>query len=212
MYADLITFFTTNWLGMAIVMLAQCLAVTVPLLVAVAYMTYVDRKVWASIQLRRGPNVVGPFGLLQPFADGLKLVLKETIVPSSANGVLFIIAPMIAFMTALVAWAVVPFDDGWVIADINVGILYLFAISSLGVYGIIIAGWASNSKYAFLGALRSAAQMVSYEVSIGFVLITVLLCVGSLNLSRSRRRIARRSTCRCRRPSWWPASTPNTRP
>ena len=184
MYADLITFFTTNWLGMAIVMLAQCLAVTVPLLVAVAYMTYVDRKVWASIQLRRGPNVVGPFGLLQPFADGLKLVLKETIVPSSANGILFIIAPMIAFMTALVAWAVVPFDDGWVIADINVGILYLFAISSLGVYGIIIAGWASNSKYAFLGALRSAAQMVSYEVSIGFVLITVLLCVGSLNLSQ----------------------------
>ena len=183
MYADLITFFTTNWLGQGIVILAQCLAVTVPLLVAVAYMTYVDRKVWASIQLRRGPNVVGPFGLLQPFADGLKLVLKETIVPSSANAVLFIIAPMITFMTALIAWAVVPFDDGWVIADINVGILYLFAISSLGVYGIIIAGWASNSKYAFLGALRSAAQMVSYEVAIGFVLITVLLCVGSLNLS-----------------------------
>src|SRR5215203_1592068 len=184
MTADLIHFFTHNWLGQAIVILAQCLAVTIPLLVAVAYMTYVDRKVWASIQLRRGPNVVGPFGLLQPFADGLKLVLKETIIPSSANGVLFIIAPMIAFMTALVAWAVVPFDDGWVIADINVGILYLFAISSLGVYGIIIAGWASNSKYAFLGALRSAAQMVSYEVSIGFVLITVLLCVGSLNLSK----------------------------
>jgi NADH-quinone oxidoreductase subunit H len=184
MTADLIRFFTTNWIGQAIVILAQCLAVTIPLLVAVAYMTYVDRKVWASIQLRRGPNVVGPFGLLQPLADGLKLLLKETIVPSSANGVLFIIAPMIAFMTALIAWVVVPFDDGWVIADINVGILYLFAISSLGVYGIIIAGWASNSKYAFLGALRSAAQMVSYEVSIGFVLITVLLCVGSLNLSK----------------------------
>jgi len=184
MTADLVHFFTHNWLGQGIVILAQCLAVTIPLLVAVAYMTYVDRKVWASIQLRRGPNVVGPFGLLQPMADGLKLLLKETIVPSSANGVLFIIAPMIAFMTALVAWAVVPFDDGWVIADINVGILYLFAISSLGVYGIIIAGWASNSKYAFLGALRSAAQMVSYEVSIGFVLITVLLCVGSLNLSK----------------------------
>lgn len=183
MSADLIHFFTVNWLGQLIVIVAQCLAVTVPLLVSVAYMTYVDRKVWASIQLRRGPNVVGPFGLLQPFADGLKLVLKETIVPSSANAVLFIIAPMITFMTALVAWAVVPFDNGWVIADINVGILYLFAISSLGVYGIIIAGWASNSKYAFLGALRSAAQMVSYEVSIGFVLITVLLCVGSLNLS-----------------------------
>ncbi|HYX04447.1 MAG TPA: NADH-quinone oxidoreductase subunit NuoH [Reyranella sp.] len=184
MAADLIHFFTTNWLGQAIVILAECLAVTVPLLIAVAYMTYVDRKVWASIQLRRGPNVVGPFGLLQPFADGLKLLLKETIVPSSANSVLFLIAPMITFMTALIAWAVVPFDDGLVIADINVGILYLFAISSLGVYGIIIAGWASNSKYAFLGALRSAAQMVSYEVSIGFVLITVLLCVGSLNLTQ----------------------------
>ena len=184
MTADLIRFFTTYWLGQAIVILAECLLVTVPLLVAVAYMTYVDRKVWASIQLRRGPNVVGPFGLLQPFADGLKLVLKETIVPSSANTVLFLIAPMITFITALIAWAVVPFDNGWVIADINVGILYLFAISSLGVYGVIIAGWASNSKYAFLGALRSAAQMVSYEVSIGFVLITVLLCVGSLNLTQ----------------------------
>ena len=183
MTADLVHFFTHNWLGQAIVIRALCLAVTIPLLVAVAYMTYVDRKVWASIQLRRGPNVVDPFGLLQPMADGLKLVLKETIVPSSANGVLFIIAPMIAFMTALVAWAVVPFDDGWVIADINVGILYLFAISSLGVYGIIIAGWSSNSRYAFLGALRSSAQMVSYEVSMGFVIITVLLCVGSLNLS-----------------------------
>ena len=180
----LIDFFTHNWLGRAIVILLECLAVTVPLLVAVAYMTYVDRKVWASIQLRRGPNVVGPFGLLQPFADGLKLMLKETIVPSSANGILFIIAPMITFLTALIAWAVVPFGNGMVIANINVGILYLFAISSLGVYGVIIAGWASNSKYAFLGALRSAAQMVSYEVSIGFVLITVLLCAGSLNLSK----------------------------
>lgn len=175
--------FFTGFVWPAIVIVAQCLAVTVPLLVAVAYMTYVDRKVWAAIQLRRGPNVVGPFGLLQPFADGLKLVLKETIIPASANRFLFIIAPMITFITALIAWAVVPFDDGWVISDINVGILYLFAISSMGVYGIIIAGWASNSKYAFLGALRSAAQMVSYEVSIGFVLITVLLCAGSLNLS-----------------------------
>jgi NADH-quinone oxidoreductase subunit H len=184
MYADAIHFFTTNWLGQAIVILAECLLVTGPLLVAVAYMTYVDRKVWASIQLRRGPNVVGVFGLLQPFADGLKLLLKETIVPSSANTVLFLIAPMITFVTALIAWAVVPFDNGWVIANLNVGILYLFAISSLGVYGIVIAGWASNSKYAFLGALRSAAQMVSYEVSIGFVLVCVLLCVGSLNLTK----------------------------
>jgi NADH-quinone oxidoreductase subunit H len=156
----------------------------VPLLVAVAYMTYVDRKVWASIQLRRGPNVVGPFGLLQPLADGLKLFLKETIVPSSANSILFLIAPMITFATALIAWSVVPFGEGLVISNINVGVLYLFAISSLGVYGVIISGWASNSKYAFLGALRSAAQMVSYEVSIGFVLITVLLCAGSLNLSK----------------------------
>ncbi len=175
--------FFTGYVWPAIIIVAQCLAVTVPLLVAVAYMTYVDHKVWAAIQLRRGPNVVGPFGLLQPFADGLKLVLKETIIPAAANRFLFILAPMITFVTALIAWAVVPFDDGWVISDINVGILYLFAISSLGVYGIIIAGWASNSKYAFLGALRSAAQMVSYEVSIGFVLITVLLCAGSLNLS-----------------------------
>jgi NADH-quinone oxidoreductase subunit H len=179
----LVQFFTTHWLGQLIVIVAQCLAITVPLLVAVAYMTYADRKIWGAIQLRRGPNVVGPFGLLQPFADGLKLLLKETIIPSGANKVLFILAPMITFITALIAWAVVPFDDGWVVADINVGILYLFAISSLGVYGIIIAGWASNSKYAFLGALRSAAQMVSYEVSIGFVLITVLLCAGSLNLT-----------------------------
>src|SRR5215217_2818693 len=182
MTAALIHFFTHNWLGQAIVILAQCLAVTIPLLVAVAYMTYVDRKVWASIQLRRGPNVVGPFGLLQPFADGLKLVLKETIIPSSANGVLFVIAPMITFITALVAWAVVPFNDGWVIADINVGILYLFAISSIGVYGIIIAGWASNSKYAFIGALRSAAQIVSYEIAMGFALVGVLMAAQSLNL------------------------------
>ncbi|HTR84938.1 MAG TPA: NADH-quinone oxidoreductase subunit NuoH [Reyranella sp.] len=186
--SSIVQFFTVDPLGKAIleavIILLECLAVTVPLLVAVAYMTYVDRKVWGSIQLRRGPNVVGPFGLFQPFADGLKLMLKETIVPSSANGVLFLIAPIITFLTALIAWAVVPFNNGMVIANINVGILYLFAISSLGVYGIVIAGWASNSKYAFLGALRSAAQMVSYEVSIGFVLVCVLLCVGSLNLSK----------------------------
>jgi len=169
------------WPGTIIV--AQIVAIIVPLLVAVAYLTYAERKVIAAMQLRKGPNVVGPFGLLQPIADGLKLLVKETILPSRANKVVFLLAPMLTFLLSLVAWAVIPFGEGIVLSNINVGILYLFAISSLGVYGIIMAGWASNSKYAFLGALRSAAQMVSYEVSIGFVLITVLLCVGSLNLS-----------------------------
>ena len=174
--------FDTYLLPTAII-LAQIFAIIVPLLVAVAYLTYFERKVIASMQLRKGPNVVGPFGLLQPLADGAKLFIKETILPSGANKILFAMAPMLTFILSLIAWAVIPFDAGMVLADINVGILYLFAISSLGVYGVIMAGWASNSKYAFLGALRSAAQMVSYEVSIGFVIITVLLCVGSLNLS-----------------------------
>jgi NADH-quinone oxidoreductase subunit H len=165
------------------IIVAEVLAIMVPLLIAIAYLTYAERKVLAAMQLRRGPNVVGPFGLLQPFADGLKLLHKETVIPSGANRVVFIAAPMITFVLAMVAWAVIPFGPGIVLANINVGILYLFAISSLGVYGIVMAGWASNSKYPFLGALRSAAQMVSYEVSIGFVIITVLLCVGSLNLS-----------------------------
>jgi NADH-quinone oxidoreductase subunit H len=165
------------------IIIAQIVAILVPLLVAVAYLTYFERKVIGAMQIRKGPNVVGPFGIGQPFADGLKLLLKETILPMGANKVVFIIAPLLTFTLALVAWAVIPFGDGLVLADINVGILYLFAISSLGVYGIIMAGWASNSKYAFLGAMRSAAQMVSYEVSIGFVMISVLLCVGSLNLS-----------------------------
>jgi NADH-quinone oxidoreductase subunit H len=166
------------------IIVAQVLAVIVPVLLLVAYLTLAERKVIAAIQLRKGPNVVGWFGLLQPLADGLKLLAKETIIPAGANPVVFIIAPIITFLLSLVAWAVIPFDVGVVISDINVGVLYLFAISSLGVYGIIMAGWASNSKYAFLGALRSAAQMVSYEVSIGFVIITVLLCVGSLNLTQ----------------------------
>ncbi|WPZ33295.1 NADH-quinone oxidoreductase subunit NuoH [Thalassobaculum sp. OXR-137] len=165
------------------IIVAQILAVVVPLLVAVAYLTYFERKVIGAIQLRKGPNVVGPFGLFQPFADALKLMSKETILPAGANKVIFILAPMLTFILSLIAWAVIPFGEGMVLADINVGVLYLFAISSLGVYGVIMSGWASNSKYAFLGALRSAAQMVSYEVSIGFVIITVLLCVGSLNLT-----------------------------
>ncbi|MBM3488844.1 MAG: NADH-quinone oxidoreductase subunit NuoH [Alphaproteobacteria bacterium] len=166
------------------IILAQILAIVVPLLLCVAMLTYAERKVMAAMQLRMGPNVVGPFGLLQAFADGLKLLLKETVFPTGANKVVFAVAPMLTFVLSLIAWAVIPFGAGLVLADINVGILYLFAISSLGVYGIVMAGWASNSKYPFLGALRSAAQMVSYEVSMGFVIITVLLCVGSLNLSR----------------------------
>ena len=175
--------FLDTYLLPTAIIVAQIFAIILPLLVAVAYLTYFERKVIASMQLRKGPNVVGPFGLLQPLADGAKLFIKETILPSGANKILFAMAPMLTFILSLIAWAVIPFDAGMVLADINVGILYLFAISSLGVYGVIMAGWASNSKYAFLGALRSAAQMVSYEVSIGFVIITVLLCVGSLNLS-----------------------------
>ncbi|MEX0583180.1 MAG: NADH-quinone oxidoreductase subunit NuoH [Sneathiella sp.] len=166
-----------------LIIVGQILLIVVPLLVAVAYLTLYERKVMAVMQLRRGPNVVGPFGLLQPLADGAKLFFKETVVPTGANKVLFLLAPMLTFILSLIAWAVIPFDEGMVLADINVGVLYLFAISSLGVYGIIVAGWASNSRYPFLGALRSAAQMVSYEVSIGFVIVTVLLCAGTMNLT-----------------------------
>jgi NADH-quinone oxidoreductase subunit H len=161
----------------------QSVALLVALLIVTAFLLYADRKVWAAVQMRRGPNVVGPWGLLQSFADLLKFVFKEVVIPDGANKGVFIIAPLVTALLSLAAWAVIPLDEGWAIADINVGILYLLAISSLGVYGVIMGGWASNSKYPFLSALRSAAQMVSYEVSIGFVIITVLLCVGSLNLT-----------------------------
>ena len=177
----------SSWMGAGFgwfaATLTLILMIALPLMLAVAMIIYADRKIWAAIALRRGPNVVGPFGLLQSFADGLKVFLKETIIPSGANRGLFVIAPIITFTVALVAWAVIPFGEGIVLADINVGLLYLLAISSLGVYGIIIAGWASNSKYPFYSALRAAAQMVSYEVSIGFVLIPVILWAGSFNLS-----------------------------
>ena len=157
--------------------------IILPLLLFVALLTYLERKIIAAMQLRRGPNVVGPLGLFQPLADGLKLLLKEIIIPTGSNKIVFLLAPIITFVLSLIGWAVIPFDHGVVLSNINVGILYLFAVSSLGVYGIIMSGWASNSMYAFLGSLRSAAQMVSYEVSIGFIIISILLCVGSLNLT-----------------------------
>ncbi|MGC6529607.1 MAG: NADH-quinone oxidoreductase subunit NuoH [Candidatus Puniceispirillaceae bacterium] len=176
-------FLTQGWLFELAIIIGKILLLVVPLLIGVAYLTLAERRVIGFMQLRKGPNIVGPFGMFQPFADALKLMAKETILPAGADKIVFLVAPILTFVLAIVAWAVIPFDAGLVLADINVGILYLFAISSLGVYGIIMAGWASNSKYAFLGALRSAAQMVSYEVSMGLVIITVLLCVGSLNLS-----------------------------
>ncbi|MDA9098810.1 NADH-quinone oxidoreductase subunit NuoH [bacterium] len=162
---------------------AKILGLVVPLLVAVAYLTLAERKVMASMQRRKGPNVVGFFGILQPLADGLKLLIKEPVLPSSANTIVFLAAPVVTFLLALISWAVIPFGEGMVLSDLDIGMLYIFAISSLGVYGVIMAGWSSNSKYAFLGALRSTAQMVSYEVSLGLIIITVLMCVGSLNLS-----------------------------
>ncbi|SIP97404.1 NADH dehydrogenase subunit H [Rhizobium sp. RU20A] len=175
--------FVSTYVWPAAIMIGQSLLLLVALLVFIAYILLADRKIWAAVQLRRGPNVVGPWGLFQSFADLLKFVFKEPIIPAGSNKVIFLLAPLVSVTLALATWAVVPLNNGWVIANINVGILYIFAISSLEVYGIIMGGWASNSKYPFLGALRSAAQMVSYEVSIGFVIVTVLLCVGSLNLT-----------------------------
>ena len=175
--------FWTSFLWPLIIMVAQSLLVLVVLLVAIAFLIVADRKIWAAVQIRRGPNVVGPWGLWQSFADFIKFMTKEPVIPSGSNKGVFVLAPLVSSVLALSAWAVIPTNAGWVVSDMNVGVLYIFAISSLSIYGIIMGGWASNSKYPFLSALRSTAQMVSYEVSIGFVIITVLLCVGSLNLS-----------------------------
>lgn len=178
------SFFLSHPIGIVAVILMQCLMVIVPVLVSLAFLMYADRKIWAAVQMRRGPNVVGVFGLLQSFADFLKYIFKEIVIPAGCDRFVFFLAPMISFTLAVIAWAVVPFNDGWVLANLNVGILYIFAVSSLEVYGVIMGGWASNSKYAFLGSLRSAAQMISYEISIGLIIIGVLISTGSLNLSR----------------------------
>jgi NADH-quinone oxidoreductase subunit H len=175
--------FWTGPIGWTLITVGGILAVTVFVLLAVAFLVYGDRKIWAGVQMRKGPNVVGPFGLFQSFADLIKFVLKEVVIPAGSDKIVFLLAPIITVVLALISWAVIPFAPGWVISNVNVGVLYLFAISSLGVYGIIMGGWASNSKYPFLGALRSAAQMVSYEVSIGFIVVTVILISGSMNLS-----------------------------
>ncbi|TMV14805.1 NADH-quinone oxidoreductase subunit NuoH [Arenibacterium halophilum] len=174
-------FFTTTYLGIALLTLGQILLLVLPLMVALAFLMYADRKIWAAVQLRRGPNVVGVFGLLQSFADLLKYVVKEVVFPAGADKAVFLLAPMVSLVMALIAWAVIPFNDGWVISDINVAILYVMAISSLEVYGVIMGGWASNSKYPFLGSLRSAAQMISYEVSLGLIIIGVIISTGSMN-------------------------------
>jgi NADH-quinone oxidoreductase subunit H len=177
----MVEFFTQTNLGIVLLILAQCLLVLIPLLLALAFLMYADRKVWAAVQMRRGPNIVGPFGLLQSFADFLKYIVKEIVVPAGADKFVFFLAPMIAFVLAVIAWAVIPFNEGWVLADVNVAILYVFAVSSLEVYGVIMGGWASNSKYPFLGSLRSAAQMISYEVSLGLIIIGVIISTGSMN-------------------------------
>jgi NADH-quinone oxidoreductase subunit H len=177
----MIEFFTTTNLGIFLLIVGQCLLILVPLLVALAFLLWGDRKIWAAVQLRRGPNVVGPWGLLQSFADFLKYVLKEIVIPDGADRFVFLLAPMLSLVLAIVAWSVIPFNDGWVLADINVAILFVFAVSSLEVYGVIMGGWASNSKYPFLGSLRSAAQMISYEVSIGLIIIGIIISTGSMN-------------------------------
>lgn len=177
----MVEFFTTTNLGIALLILGQCLLVLLPLFVALAFLMYGDRKIWAAVQMRKGPNVVGVFGLLQSFADLLKYVVKEVVVPAGADKFVFYLAPMITFVMATIAWVAIPWNDGWVISDLNVAILYIFAISSLEVYGVIMGGWASNSKYPFLGSLRSAAQMISYEVSIGLIIIGVIISTGSMN-------------------------------
>jgi len=174
-------FFTETTLGIGLLILGQCLLVLLPLLVALAFLMYADRKVWAAVQMRKGPNVVGVFGLLQSFADFLKYIVKEVVVPAGADRFVFFLAPILSFVLAVIAWAVIPFNDGWIISNINVAILYIFAVSSLEVYGVIMGGWASNSKYPFLGSLRSAAQMISYEVSIGLIIIGVIISTGSMN-------------------------------
>ncbi|OUS22664.1 NADH-quinone oxidoreductase subunit NuoH [Litorivita pollutaquae] len=176
-------FFTTTTLGMGLLIVGQVLLIVVPLLVALAFLMYADRKIWAAVQMRRGPNVVGVFGLMQSFADFLKYIVKEVIFPAGADRVVFLLAPMVSLVMALIAWAVIPFNDGWVLSNINVAILYVMAVSSLEVYGVIMGGWASNSKYPFLGSLRSAAQMISYEVSIGLIIIGIIISTGSMNFS-----------------------------
>lgn len=177
----MIEFFTTTTLGQGLLIVGQIFLLVLPLLVALAFLMYADRKIWAAVQLRRGPNVVGVFGLLQSFADFLKYIVKEVIFPAGADKAVFLLAPMVTLVMSLIAWAVIPFNDGWVISDINVAILYVFAVSSLEVYGVIMGGWASNSKYPFLGALRSAAQMISYEVSLGLIIIGIVISSGSMN-------------------------------
>ncbi len=176
--------FFSTYPGIFLIILGQCLLVTVLILISLAFLMYGDRKVWAAVQLRRGPNVVGPWGLLQSFADFIKYIVKEIVIPAGADKIVFLLAPLTTFVLATVAWAVIPFNEGWVVSDLNVGILFIFAVSSLGVYGVIMGGWASNSKYPFLGSLRSAAQMISYEVSIGFIIVGILISTGSLNLTR----------------------------